>query len=325
MLKSRSNNLIKGLSKKVLAGLIFGIAVIAGITLVLAFTEPISGPSGFDEPENFQDRGDWFAYGRGWQPNASGDGSTALTKTACDNADNWYWFEDGNGDGDTVDEEDGICVFATTTIAKSWNGDDDSVDYDNTYIASYECEGNFPNGYVTSTNYRGVNDASPLAFDNTWNNGDCALCQADCYDGKKDLPDNPYATTSHYIPSYAEAGHNGPITPEVLKNWTGTKLPTSNDFFGFCGAADGDANNTAGDSNYYSSGASASTTLGKYGGNVGRGNSSEYMYLSNSVSYEWLAEQRFSFNARVAGVSACSYFGSNIVNVDNRFRAVFRP
>ena len=54
--------------------------------------------------------------GTGWS-------GTAITQAACD-AQNptWYWFEDGNGDGDTTDPEDGVCVRATTVTSLSWNG-----------------------------------------------------------------------------------------------------------------------------------------------------------------------------------------------------------
>ncbi|MBU4257257.1 hypothetical protein KKC04_02495, partial [Patescibacteria group bacterium] len=81
-------------------------------------------------------------YGKGWQANGSGDGSVALTQANCEAAylvDNyrWQWFEDGNGDGDTTDPEDGICVLMCTgagcvntanysndgyAAALSWNG-----------------------------------------------------------------------------------------------------------------------------------------------------------------------------------------------------------
>jgi hypothetical protein len=118
------------------------------------------------------------------------------------------------------------------------------------------------------------------------------------------------------------------LTPEILNNWRGTRLPTANDFFGFCGATSGDADGTAGDSLYHASGASASTTLGNYGGNVGRGRNSsphdKYMDLSNTA-YEWLSEQNYFSIARLAGISACSYSNSNFVYIDYRFRAVFRP
>jgi len=54
--------------------------------------------------------------GTGWS-------GTAITQAACD-AQNptWYWFEDGNGDGDTTDAEDGVCVRATPVTSLSWNG-----------------------------------------------------------------------------------------------------------------------------------------------------------------------------------------------------------
>ncbi|MDD5463514.1 MAG: hypothetical protein PHG00_18215 [Methylococcales bacterium] len=54
--------------------------------------------------------------GTGWT-------GTVITQAACD-AQNptWYWFEDGNGDGDTTDPEDGVCVRASTVTSLSWNG-----------------------------------------------------------------------------------------------------------------------------------------------------------------------------------------------------------
>ena len=302
MKNSKQNNLIENFSRKVITGLIFGIMIAGGITMAIAFVEPISGPTGFSEPANTQDKGDWSAFGRGWSPNATGSGSTVLTKAACDNATpTWQWFEDGNGDGDETDEEDGICVKVTTVTSTNWGG---TETLDNTYIAAYTCSGNFPNGTSTATG--------------------CALCVADCYDGKKDLPGQGGYTS----PSAASGGHNGPITPEVLKSWTGTRLPTSNDFFGFCGATDGDTNGITGDSNYHSSEASASITIGKYGGNVGRGTSSEYMDLSNSGLHEWLSEQRYCEDGGIAGYRACSYSNTYDVNAAGlgvRFRSVFRP
>ena len=48
---------------------------------------------------------------------------TAITQATCD-AQNptWYWFADGNGDGDTTDAGDGVCVRATPVTSLSWNG-----------------------------------------------------------------------------------------------------------------------------------------------------------------------------------------------------------
>lgn len=261
--------------------------------------------------------GEYSGYpGTGWS-------GTAITQVACDaqNASGWYWFEDGNGDGDITDPEDGLCVKTTAGTAGSWNGDFFATQRDNSYIAAYTCSGSFPSGIVAT--YSGIDAAG--AADNTFNNGDCALCQADCYDGQKDLPDQGGYTT----PSEAQAGIGGPITPEVLKNWKGTRLPTSNDFFGFCGATSGDIDSTAGDSAYHSSGASSSKTIGNYGGNAGRGANAapndEYVDLSNSGSWEWLSEQHYILSARIAGYNACSNFTTNFVYSSHRFRAVFRP
>ena len=54
--------------------------------------------------------------GTGWS-------GTAITESACD-AQNptWYWFADGNGDGDMTDAEDGVCIRASTVTSSSWNG-----------------------------------------------------------------------------------------------------------------------------------------------------------------------------------------------------------
>ncbi|MFA4880819.1 MAG: hypothetical protein WC650_04330 [Candidatus Doudnabacteria bacterium] len=256
-------------------------------------------------------------------PGTEWTGTPTITKETCDaqNANGWYWFEDGNGDGDAIDPEDGVCVKTTAGTAGSWNGDFCATKRDNSYIAAYTCSGSFPSGTVG--NYSGIDAA--CAADTTFDNGDCALCQADCYDGQKDLPGQGGYTT----PSEAITGVGGPITPEILKNWKGTRLPTSNDFFGFCGATSGDADGTAGDSAYHSSGASSSKTIGNYGGNAGRGANAapndEYMDLSNSPLWEWLSEQLIYSHARVAGHYACSNFDIDYVYGSYRFRAVFRP
>ena len=401
------NNLIKGLSKKAIRGLIFGLALAIGTMAVIAFTEPTSGPAGFDEPTGAEDTGNWLAYGRGWVPNVSGSGSTAITKAACEAATGWEWFEDGNGDGDYKDEEDGICVKTSAISSVSWNGaeqvDGDDDKYDITFIGDWTCTGNFPNGSVVLGSY-------PSSA------GNIALAVADCYDGKRDLlpivdesaqdsrivfsgtaesgddttltdnqggwddnawigqkvkifagasagsegiiststatvltvnswsagnpgSDSQYgiiyiAPWSCYRPNssngFASTGNfcNGPLKEEALRSWTGTKLPSHQDFFGFCGAMDGDSDSTAGDSAYHSSGASDNRIIGRYGHNVGRGNNSspndEYMYLSNT-SWEWLSEQHYYYRARLAGNYACSYFSYYYVDSDYRFRAVFRP
>ena len=252
-----------------------------------------------------RDRAD-YVYGRGWVASSSGDASADLSHKACEDASGWEWFEDANGDGDTIDAEDGICVQTTAVSSGilTWNGMDYPSWVDNTYIAGYTCSGSFPNGTVAT--YSGI-DSSGNA-DTTWNSGDCALCQADCYDGRKDLPDQIGQDGGSYTgEAYGTASHDGPITEEVLKNWKGTRLPTSEDFFGFCGASSGDADDTAGDSAYHSSGASSNKTIGNYGHNVGRGVNSapydEYLDLSNS-SWEWLSEQHRYYRARVAGGKA---------------------
>ena len=65
--------------------------------------------------------------GRGWTPNGSGDGSTALTEANCEAASGWEWFEDVNFDGDTTDPEDGMCVKTSTVVTTSWNGGQDTT------------------------------------------------------------------------------------------------------------------------------------------------------------------------------------------------------
>lgn len=249
--------------------------------------------------------------GSGWEPNPSGDGSMDLTQAACASASGWYWFEDANGDGDATDPEDGVCVQGThQAAAGSWNGDESTTERDNTYIADYTCSGNFPNGTVATYSGTGAGVA-----DTTWNAGDCALCQADCYDGKKDLPDQGGYTS----PMEDAAGHNGPITPEVLEKWKGTRLPTSSDFFAFCGYKNG---YVAGDN--YETSCSSDILHGNYGQMAGR--TDECIDLSNSSAWEWLSEQNDNYYARVAGYYACSYFnGYVVVNNVYRFRAVFRP
>ena len=196
-----------------------------------------------------------------------------------------------------------------TAGVDSWNGNDCTAQQDNSYIAAYTCAGNFPNGYVAT--YSGIN-VTTCDADTTYDDGDCALCQADCYDGKKDLPDQGGYTVGNEDIS---TGNHGPITTEVLKNWTGTRLPTSLDYFGFCGWKSS--------SKDYATGCSAATTTGNYGHMVGR--TDECIDASDYGSYEWLSERHDYNDARIAGNDACSYFSSYNVSSADRFRAVFRP
>lgn len=299
--------------RRTVLGFVLGGALVAGATLVIAFSEPTTAPTASREPVNASDQGDFSfsAFGRGWVASSSGDASVPLTESTCESASNWEWFEDGNGDGDTTDEEDGICVLtvAVTGTQLSWNGYDYTTYYDNSYIAGYECEGSFPTGTVKAGTYNGLTSSG--AADTTWNSGDCALCEADCFDGRRDLP----AQGSYTPNTEGTGGYQGPITPEVLKAWKGTRLPTYNDFYGFCGYKDGGSN--------YETGCSSATTTGDYGQMVGR--TDECLDLSNSGLYEWLSEQVYYAYARLAGLYACSYSGGHIVYYGNRFRAVFRP
>jgi len=235
-------------------------------------------------------------YGKGWVASTTDDqATTSLTQANCEAAADWEWFEDGNGDGDTDDPEDGICVKTTTRIPENWGGTETS---DNSYIMAYDCTGSFPNGTTT-----------PAAA-NT-----CALCVADCYDGRKDLPDQGSYTAPDTFCSSNESCYEGPITDEVLKNWPGTRLPTFSDFYGYCGWKDSGSN--------YETGCSANKTLGNYGQMMGR--TDECLDLSNSSNWEWLSERVSYGYARVAGYSACSDSDYNYVYSGYRFRAVFRP
>ena len=301
MIIAKIKNLIKNIPKALTPWLIFVAMMAIGIAAVIAFIEPDSGTDDFVEPLASLGKGDWFAYGRGWEPSVSGDGSALLSSTTCEAATDWHWFEDGNGDGDQTDEEDGICVFASTTLALNWHGSDYETDFDNSYIADYTCSGSFPNGTVAT--FSGLNSSN--VADNIWNDGDCALCQADCYDGKKDLPANG---------GYVQGTFEGPITPEVLKNWKGTRLPTHNDFFGFCGYKDGGSD--------YEIDCSSATTTGDYGQMIGR--TDECLDLSDT-SFEYFSEQHIHYDVLIAGANACSYFNIGVLFIDYRFRAVFRP
>ena len=248
--------------------------------------------------------------GRGWIASSSGDGSTALTESACDDASGWYWFEDANGDGDMDDKGDGICVQETAVSSGvlSWNGYAYTSSQDNTYIADYECEGNFPSGTIKTGTYNGFDSGG--SADTTWDDGDCALCQTDCYDGKKDLPDQGSYTSN----AGGTGGYIGPITPEVLKNWKGTRLPTYLDFYGFCGYKDGGSD--------YETGCSSVIITGTDGQMIGR--TDECLDLSNS-SIEWISEKIDTDYALIAGDLACSNVHENLVHFNYRFRAIFRP
>jgi hypothetical protein len=412
----------------------------------------------------------------------------AITQAACD-AQNptWYWFADGNGDGDTTDPEDGVCVRATAVISLSWNGseqmaataitaqaatagtansitkdiagwtanaytdmvvditsgtasgcwgiaksnttdtitvygswlssayasscgtpdatsvfsveDDGFALYDNSWIGDWTCTGSFPSGAPSWGSYPTSAKAG---------SGNIALAIADCYDGTRDLlpteasravktgtatatsttsitdsslsldtnawvgqkvlitggtgsggygriesntntgiitvdgwtggdPDTGSTFAIVYLIPHATYnpntdvdgddndqlnGNNGPLTPEVLNNWKGTRLPTASDFFGFCGynstdgSGDGSYENTTG--TY-----TADKTYGNFGGQVGR--TDEFLDLGNSGNWEWLSEPYYSLYARVAGSYACSLVTSDSVVSGYRFRAVFRP
>ncbi len=124
--------------------------------------------------------------------------------------------------------------------------------------------------------------------------------------------------------SFDAKQNNGPLTTEALKSWKGTRLPTSMDWFGYCGKSS--ATTAAGNGAYVVNSAdpySLSKTYGNYGGQLGRTN--QLLNLANSGNYEWLSEPSNIYNARVAGIYACSYINHYSVNNSYRFRAVFRP
>ena len=262
-----------------------------------------------DYIENAND--DIETYGRGWVASSSGDASTALTYEACEDASGWYWFEDANGDGDYIDIEDGVCILETavSTGILSWNGYDYTSNPDNTYIADYECEGSFPSGTITTGTYNGLDSGG--SADTTWNDGDCALCQTDCYDGRKDLPDQGSYTSN----SGGTGGYEGPITNEILKNWKGTRLPNSLDFFGYCGYKDGGSD--------YETACSSDITTGDYGSIVGRVD--ECLDLSSAATREWTSERHLYDTIKSPGYYSCSYMDGSTVDASNRFRALFRP
>lgn len=133
------------------------------------------------------------------------------------------------------------------------------------------------------------------------------------------IPKASYITTSRYLGGTSDdtKQNNGPINTETLKAWKGTRLPTPEDFMGYCGYKDGGSNYES-----TSNALSASKTYGNYGGQVGR--IDEFMDLANS-SYEWLSEPYYYIHARVAGGNACSLVYSSSVYTSYRFRAVFRP
>lgn len=408
---------------------------------------------------------------------------TSITQAACD-AQNptWYWFEDGNGDGDTTDSEDGVCVRASTVTSSSWNGseqigstpitaqaatagsansitkasagwtvnayanmvvditsgtasgcwgivksntsdtitvygsflssayasscgtpdatsvfsveDDGFALYDNSWIGDWTCTGSFPSGAPSWGSFPTSAQVGAGAI---------ALATTDCYDGTRDMlpteasravktgtataassttitdsaqslntnawvgqkvlitsgtgsggygriesntgtvitvdswtggtPDVGSVFAIIYLIPHASYnpttdvdgdddtqlnGNNGPLTPEVLNNWKGTRLPTASDFFGFCGYKNGGSDYESTTGTY-----TTDKTYGNYGGQVGR--SDEFLDLANSGSWEWLSEQHNQGSARVAGGYACSYFTNSGVYSGNRFRAVFRP
>ncbi len=432
----------------------------------------------------FGKAGSYSGYpGTGWT-------GTAMTQSICDaqNSNNWYWFADANGDGDTTDPEDGICVQTTTVTATTWNGpqlvagvpisgrtatggsattiadtdgtamtanayvnmvvkisagtavgcwgvvksnttdtvtvygswlssayasncgtpdlnstfliDSDGFDlYDNSWIGDWACVagsnalngtvswGSFPTttqagssiialattdcydgtrdllpteasravitGTATGTSTTSITDSSLSLSTNAWvgqkvlitggtgsggwsriesNTATVITFAVDNWTGGIPTVGSTFAIVyliphANYNPGTSIDGdvndqlngNNGPLTHEVLKNWKGTRLPTSGDFFGFCGYKDGGSNyeSTSGSS-------TADKSYGNFGGQVGR--TDEFLDLANSGVYEWLSELHHYYNAQMAGFSACSmHTNGDIVTNTYKVRGVFRP
>lgn len=211
---------------------------------------------------------------------------------------------DSNYDGAS---DDPICVETTREpVAKSWNT---SVADDNTFIGNYGCSGD--------TNGNGVGTLNTTLTGTVYENpgfgddADTALAIADCKDGIRNLLTASSTEAYNYTaPDITCDGsgincYDGPLTAEALVAWKGTRLPTSNDFFGVCG--DG----------------SATKTVGNYGVQIGR--TTGAVFAGDAGIFEWLSEQHYIFSARIAGFSACSLFYHDNVSHSYRFRVVFRP
>jgi len=177
---------------------------------------------------------------------------------------------------------------------------------DNTFIGNYGCSGDSDGDGVGTLD--STLSGTVVERDGYGDDANTALAIADCKDGIRNLLTAAYVESFGYTqPNATDAtvGYNGPLTPKVLVEWKGTRLPSSNDFFGFCG--DG----------------TVSTTAGNYGGQIGR--TDAVSGTASQGTWEWLSEQRSSDSARVAGGVACSSFGSSGVYGGFSFRAVFRP
>ncbi len=120
--------------------------------------------------------------------------------------------------------------------------------------------------------------------------------------------------------------NNGPLTPDILKTWKGTRLPTNMDWFDYCGKTSATGPAVNGNGAYATNSTdpySASKTFGNYGGQIGRTN--QILNLANSGSFEWLSEQAVNNFVQVGGNNACSYITYGFVLSSIRIRAIFRP
>lgn len=231
----------------------------------------------------------------------SPSGISGLNQTVCANA-GWTWVADSNYDGVN---DDPICVQPARDAAgaKAWNN---GTANDNTFIGNYSCSDSEGNLETLDAQLNG------LVVENAGygDDGATALALVDCKDGIRNLLSKATVEAFGYVaPDVACDGsgdscYDGPLSPKVLLEWKGTRLPSSNDFFDVCG-------NTT-----------ISTNTGYYGGQIGRTNN---VITTNAGSNEWLSELHYHSRARIAGLNACS--NVNIANVSSPydFRAVFRP
>jgi hypothetical protein len=115
------------------------------------------------------------------------------------------------------------------------------------------------------------------------------------------------------------AQNKGPLSPKVLNEWTGTRLPTFEDFYDYCGKS-GSTNGlyVANSSDPLSS----DKAYGNYGNQIGR--TKQVINLANT-NWEWLSGQFSVSGALVAGGLACSYVLNTGVSGSYRVRGVFRP
>ncbi|MFA5095384.1 MAG: hypothetical protein WC447_01850 [Candidatus Paceibacterota bacterium] len=236
-------------------------------------------------------------------------GISGLNQSVCTTA-GWAWIADSNYDGTS---DDPICVQTDSGTngrdpagTKFWNN---ATANDNTFLGNYGCSGDTDGDGVGTLNTS--LSGTVVERSDYGNDASVALAIADCKDGIRNLLTSAAVEAFGYTAPDAtcdgtdyETCYNGPLTPKVLLEWKGTRLPTFNDFFGVCG------NGTN------------SITYGNYGNQIGR---TDNVITANVNTYEWLSELRLNSTARVAGWHACSYSNSNNVTYSTGFRVVFRP